>query len=288
MEKPLLALLSCAILAGCASQPVPDPSTPSPEPQSDYALRLDQSSKAQNARVHQLVLHYTALGMADSLRVLSGDGVSAHYLVPDKPEVSHDLPVAYRLVDEDKRAWHAGTSRWKSRSHVNDTSIGIEIVNAGWDRATGRPLGEAFSDEQIELVIRLARDLVKRYDIAPTDVIGHADIAPTRKVDPGPQFPWERLAAAGVGAWPDSATQDAYRARFESQPPSAAQVDAALSRYGYNYLDEDRTEVIRAFQMHFRPAAITGAADAETLGILFALVDKYYGAKVAGDLLRRT
>lgn len=284
MEKPLLALLSCAILAGCSSQQY----TPSPEPSRDYALNLDHSAQAQNPRVRYLVMHYTALDMPDSLRVLTGEGVSAHYLIPDKPNIDQNRPLAYRLVGEEQRSWHAGTSRWKDRVNINDTSIGIELVNAGWDRGTGRPLGEPFGEEQIQLLISLSRDLIERYGIAPTDVIGHADIAPLRKVDPGPQFPWERLAAAGIGAWPDKVTQDAYRARFESSPPTAAQVNAAFARYGYNYLDQDRSEVVRAFQMHFRPTGVTGELDTETLGILFALVDKYFGAKAVETVLRTT
>lgn len=281
MEKPLLAILACALLAGCSHSPT----DADPQLRSDYAVDLNRVSRAQDSRIRQLVLHYTALDLPDSLQTLSGDAVSAHYLVPDRPARYQNRPLAYRLVDEEQRSWHAGVSRWKNRSNLNDTSIGIEVVNAGWDKDNARPLGAPFGDEQIQLVIRLARDLIARYGIAPTDVVGHADIAPLRKVDPGPQFPWERLAAAGIGAWPERATLQRYRTRFERQPPSPAQVDAAFARYGYNYLDEDPAGVIRAFQMHFRPAAITGEADAETVGILFALLDKYYGAQVASALL---
>lgn len=259
-------------------------SAPAIEQRGDYAVNQGYPSQAQNFRVRYLVLHYTALNMADSLKVLTQGDVSAHYLVPDKPEKCQGRLVAYQLVDENKRAWHAGVSQWKDRVNINDTSIGIEIVNLGWDAQSGRPLGPGFGDEQIQLVINLAHDITRRYGIAPTDVIGHSDVAPSRKVDPGPLFPWERLANAGVGAWPDAATKQRYLARIKVSPPSLAQVNAAFSRYGY-VIDNNLSTIVRAFQMHFRPATLSGNADVETLAILYALIEKYYGADVANGML---
>jgi len=140
--------------------------------------------------VSLVVLHYTAAPIKESLAVLrDGRGrarVSSHYLVAENGTI-------FRLVDETDRAWHAGVSRWRDITDVNSASIGIEIVNLGHDRF-GRP--RPYTAEQIEAVTRLCLDIQSRYDI--TDVVGHSDVAPVRKIDPGELFPWRMLSDRGV------------------------------------------------------------------------------------------
>lgn len=163
-------------------------------------------------RVRFLVLHYTAQNFADSVKSLTGKSVSAHYLVPDPTEATYQVAGfsgvrIFNLVDENERAWHAGTSQWGTRSNINDTSIGIEIVNLAsgdGENITFPP----FNPQQIEAVTQLAQNILQRYpDISPVNVVAHSDIAPGRKSDPGPQFPWQQLYQAGVGAWYDEATK---------------------------------------------------------------------------------
>lgn len=207
------------------------------------------------SRVRFLVLHYTALPFEESLDRLTQGEVSVHYLVPES-----GLPI-YNLVDESSVAWHAGVSSWGSRVQLNDTSVGIEIVNMGG--------GEPFPDAQIEAVITLSRDIIERHKIEPQNVLGHSDIAPQRKVDPGPAFPWYKLYVHGVGAWFDALPP------VESADTSGGWVRENLGRYGYN-LDGPLVNVVKAFQMHFRPRDVSGVPDAETCVILRALLEKYH------------
>ena len=177
-------LLALAALAGCAQR-------------GPAGLNLDTSITAvsQSSRVRFVVLHYTSTDDALSMRLLSQGKVSAHYLI--------DTPGrAYRLVDETRAAWHAGESAWYGLNAMNSTSIGIEIVNPGWtDGNDGKPQWHAYGDRQIRTLTILLRDIIQRNGIAPENVVGHSDIAPQRKVDPGPLFPWKQLAAAGIGRW---------------------------------------------------------------------------------------
>ncbi|MBU6494605.1 MAG: N-acetylmuramoyl-L-alanine amidase, partial [Burkholderiales bacterium] len=186
----------------------------------------------QNERIRYLVLHYTAVDDEESLRLLTAGGASAHYLVTSNPGAHGGKPVALQLVDEDKRAWHAGVSYWNGRHNLNDTSLGIEIVNLGYtDEASGRRWHH-YEPAQLELVERLAADLIKRYGISPDNVVGHSDIAPQRKSDPGPLFPGHALAPRGIGAWPDAGTVEKYLAgRKPSEPASVARIQQALARY---------------------------------------------------------
>lgn len=240
-------------------------------------IQIDKTTyraKAANERVRFLVLHYTAAPLKGSIEALTGPNVSAHYLVPDsRPDG------IFQLVDETRRAWHAGVSHWQGRDNLNDTSIGIEIVNLGFTREPGEePVWYPFPDAQVDAVMTLAGDIVRRYGIDPTCVIGHSDIAPGRKSDPGPLFPWERLARRGVGAWPDAAEVRARRER--ANPNDVKGLQEKLRRYGYKIavtgrLDQHSHDVVRAFQMHFRPAQCNGLPDAETVAILETLLDKY-------------
>ncbi|NVZ53006.1 N-acetylmuramoyl-L-alanine amidase [Pseudomonas sp. B6002] len=234
--------------------------------------------------VRQVILHYTALPFASSLRILTQDGVSAHYLVPDPEEpsyraASYDELRVFRLVDESRRAWHAGVSHWEGRDNLNSRSIGIELVNLARDDA-GVFTFPAYAEEQIEVLIALLRDIVGRYpQIEPAGILGHSDVAFGRKSDPGPSMPWRHLHEAGIGAWFDEATRAMYQRRFCVELPPEVEVERAFQRYGYAPAKnrqgfEQRT---RAFQMHFRPRDYCGFLDAETCAILYALNEKYRG-----------
>lgn len=263
-----------AALAGCGP-----PATLKQRP--GYWADQSVHAKAYNHRVRFLVLHYTSDRADRALRVLTGPRVSAHYLVGPRPAQRSGEPIVRQLVPEDERAWHAGVSSWAGRHHLNDSSIGIEIVNLGPIDTPGAPRRwQPYDDAQIRAVIALARDIVQRYDIKPANVVGHSDIAPGRKIDPGPAFPWHRLYEAGIGAWPDRQHVAVYARRFVADPPSVRQIQARLADYGYNLavtgrLDARTRTVLRAFQMHFRPDRVSGVPDADTLARLWALDDQY-------------
>ncbi len=186
--------------------------------------------------------------------------VSTHYVVAEDG-------VIYRVVAEENRAWHAGASSWEGQGDVNSRAIGIEIVNGGHD--FGLP---DFPDAQIEAVIALARDILARWSLAPARVIGHSDIAPERKLDPGEKFPWKRLADAGVALWP---------ARVPMQTKAAGddvvgRVQGQLARFGYTLahtgvMDTPTRAALMAFQRRFRPERIDGLIDEETQALLAAL-----------------
>ncbi|ALP39671.1 N-acetylmuramoyl-L-alanine amidase [Aeromonas schubertii] len=233
-------------------------------------------------------MHYTALNFKESVTTLTGDSVSAHYLVPNPKEASYvaagfkDMRI-FNLVDENERAWHAGVSSWAGRSNLNDTAIGIEMVNMAYDTPQGIVF-PSFEEAQIDAVTLLAADIIKRYpDITPTNVIGHSDISVGRKSDPGAAFPWKALYDAGVGAWYDEVTKTDYYNKFNMGLPSKADIIAKLSKYGYDTsgatAESGFKNLIRAFQLHFRPRSYTGAVDVETVAILYALVDKYFPSK---------
>ncbi|MCO5730309.1 N-acetylmuramoyl-L-alanine amidase [Rhizobium sp. SSA_523] len=216
-----------------------------------------------------IILHYT--GMADDTKALSWlknieSEVSSHYFVwPDGRVV--------QMVPEERRAWHAGKSVWAGETDINSHSIGIEIANAG--HPGGLP---DFPPEQIEAVIALCRDCAERWRIAPERVLGHSDVAPRRKVDPGERFPWARLSAAGVGHYVEPAPirSGRYFQRGEAgQPIEALQGMLALYGYGLDITGSfcDRTEaVVEAFQRHFRPERVDGIADISTIDTLHRLL----------------
>jgi len=260
--KTLVATLLLALLAGCATPP---PSGP----QYDHTY----TAKGQASRVRFLVLHYTAQNFPESLRILTQQEVSAHYLVTADP-----VPVIYNLVDEKNAAWHAGNSSWKNFTQLNNSSIGIEIVNLGWkDTPTGRVYAP-FPQAQIDALIPLVRDIVTRHHIAPENVLGHSDIAPLRKQDPGPMFPWRQLAAAGLVAWPNADRVAMLVPIFQVQLPDIAWYQKKLATWGYGLvqsgvLDEQTRTVLSAFQMKYRPANIDGNPDVETAALLEALTN---------------
>ena len=269
-------------LGGCASLPM-----------------VDAPSVNHSARVRHLVLHFTSEPFDESRRLLTertDRPVSVHYLVPEPgdPTYPHSRLKIFRLVPETRRAWHAGRSVWAGHQALNGSSIGIELVNRSHcvdldpEAEIRTPdmqdcTFQGFPEAQIDLLIRLVQDILARHpDIDPVDVVGHADVAPTRRLDPGPTFPWKRLHEHGIGAWPDDTSVEHYRRRFTEEPASPELVRRALGAYGYGIEPEDGDDaelhlqfVVRAFQMHFRPARTDGVMDLESTAILFALLDKY-------------
>lgn len=255
--KTIPAVLMLLLLAGCASGPRIDTS---------------YSSTGHDSRAQFIILHYTSTDLPRSLQLLSGRDVSSHYLIGESPAT------IYQLVDENRRAWHAGKSEWNGRTWLNATSIGIELVNRGYvESADGRRLWYPYSEEQIDALVVLLKDIMARHDLKPGAIIGHSDIAPQRKVDPGPLFPWKRLAKEGLLPWPDADAVAAERMRYASaglptitwfQNALAAQ-DYRVPRHGY--LDDETRNVIAAFQMKYRPARFDGEPDAETAAMLQVL-----------------
>ncbi len=233
-------------------------------------LKIDRSiqAKSHNSRVEFIVLHYTATGNEASLKILSQQNVSSHYLITNDPE-----PLVYQLVDESRRAWHAGNSEWFGRTDMNSGSIGIEIVNHGREDGTWEP----YTAAQTAVVGALIKDIARRHQIKPFNIVGHSDIAPQRKIDPGPLFPWKQLAQQGIGRWYDESKAQAYEQDFlRSGLPDMKWVQTELQRAGYAVprngdLDKASKNVLAAFQMHYRPRLHDGIPDAETLAILKAL-----------------
>jgi N-acetylmuramoyl-L-alanine amidase len=226
-------------------------------------------AQSQGSRVRFVVLHYTMGDAASSLATLTGPDVSSHYVVTEGPR-----PRVYRLVDESRRADHAGASFWRGHVQLNLSSIGIEIVNPGPVAGSFAP----YDGAQVDAVVALLKDIVRRHGIAPDAVLGHSDIAPQRKIDPGPAFPWERLAREGLVAWPDAARVAALRPAYELALPDVAWFQQRLARHGYEVprhgtLDTATRNVVAAFQMKYRPRRYDGEPDAETAAVLAALTD---------------
>ncbi len=202
-----------------------------------------------------LVLHYTGMqtGAAAVARLCDPAAkVSAHYTVDEDGTI-------YAHVSEDRRAWHAGAAFWAGARDINARSVGIEIVNPGHEFGY-RP----FPAAQIGAVIHLAKDVVARHGIANARVLGHSDVAPARKTDPGELFPWGTLALSGVGLWPQT-RKERLSVPFED----------GLRVFGYGLspdMDVPAEMVIAAFQRHFRPAKIDGLVDRECEAILAALL----------------
>ena len=216
-----------------------------------------------------LIMHYTGMASAEAAcRWLCDPAsqVSCHYLVDDQGAVT-------QMVDEERRAWHAGVSSWEGMSDINSRSIGIEVHNPG--PLSGYP---DFPPAQMAAVADLARDIVARHAIQPEHVLAHSDVAPGRKIDPGEKFDWKGLASAGVGLWvepPGMADDEVLKPGDAGSAVSALQT--ALARFGYgiavsgSYDDATRI-VVTALQRHFRPGRIDGIADAGTQTILSALL----------------
>ncbi len=237
-----------------------------------HPLKLTSSPSpnhdARTLPISLLVLHYTGMESGKAaLAHMCGPAakVSAHYMVEEDGQI-------FKLVDESRRAWHAGVSSWGGETDINSASIGIEIVNGGHDY--GLP---HYPEAQIKSVIRLCRDIMGRNDISGFDVLAHSDIAPGRKQDPGEKFPWAKLADAGVGIWPEVKTKDQRLLFGENEnDKNIALLQAALSFIGYDVLANGKMDahtkcVIRAFQRRYRSEKIDGSLDVQTMEILTLL-----------------
>lgn len=240
---------------------------------------------AQNFRQRYIILHYTALDHDKSITVLTQQSVSSHYLIND-----FDDDEIYQLVDENKRAYHAGVSAWRKDSQLNDTSIGIEIVNSGYVKdSLGQKIFPPYQDFQIKKVAALVKNLIERYNVPATNILGHSDIAPTRKQDPGPQFPWKKLYDEyQIGMWYDETAKENFYNQTVNHDFTALMQDATyiykvqsdLKKFGYDVatsgtLDDATKRTIEAFQFHFRPEKYDGIWDGETWAILQVLIQKY-------------
>jgi N-acetylmuramoyl-L-alanine amidase len=219
-------------------------------------------------RIDMLVLHYTGMTAAAAALDRLCDAavrVSAHYLVDEDGAI-------WRLVSETRRAFHAGRSCWAGELDLNRVSIGIEIVNPGHQWGY-RP----FPEQQMAAVEALCLDLVSRFSIPPHRVVGHSDIAPDRKSDPGELFDWPRLARAGIGIWPPPAIDSAPGRATAVIARAAALAD--LATIGYCVASNTQTAVLAAFQRRFRPERCDGRLDAETATRLTEVRTAYHRAR---------
>lgn len=237
--------------------------------------------------IDAIVLHYTGMASgpaAEDWLCDPASGVSAHYLV-------HEDGRTVQMVREGMRAWHAGEGAWRGERDMNSASVGVEIVNAGhrdWpaegdgagERAKGDVLAplDPFPDAQLAALVRLCRGVMARHGVPPERVLGHSDLAPARKRDPGEAFPWPLLAAAGIGRTVEPAPVGGGRfmARGDAGEPVAA-LQAMLAMLGFECeptgtFDEATETVVRAFQRHWRPARVDGVADASTVETLHRLL----------------
>ena len=275
--KTVLALM---LLTGCSTLPL-----------------VEVPSENQNSRVNHLVIHFTSEAFDPSLKALtqtSDRPVSAHYLIPRLDDATY--PYArlkiFKLVSETDRAWHAGESQWFRETALNDRSIGIELVNRSGCASDVtlskqlKPLAalcrfEDYPSDQIAVLIQLIQGIIERHpEISPVNIVGHADIAPDRKVDPGPQFPWQTLHQAGIGAWYFERDKAFYLDWITGNPLGIARAQSALALVGYpidvtGEQDHQSQRATRAFQMHYRPDNFTGLIDAETVAITLALLNRY-------------
>ncbi len=225
---------------------------------------LNYNTRSSQASIKYLIYHYTACDLTTSLKILCDDKsinpVSAHYLIDENGDI-------YQLVEEEKRAWHAGKSSWEGHDDINSWSIGIELVNPGHG-----PAYRNFPRAQMESLANLSLKIIHRYKIEPCHVLGHSDIAPTRKVDPGELFDWNWLASQGIGLLPS------YK-QIPVTDYSPLKLLKLLNQYGYgiDHLEKNDDQVqavLRAFQMHFTPLNITKQPNIETYRALLSLLEK--------------
>ncbi|WP_010488022.1 N-acetylmuramoyl-L-alanine amidase [Pseudomonas sp. S9] len=250
--------LMLVLLAGCASGPSIDKS---------------YTATGQGSRVQYVVLHYTSTNLPRSLELFTTTDVSSHYLIDSNPAT------IYQLVDENRRAWHAGVSSWKGRTWLNSTTIGIEMVNKGYTDTPSGQVWQPYTEAQIQALISLLKDIAKRPALPLGSIIGHSDVAPQRKVDPGPYFPWKRLADEGLVPWPDANEVARKQAQLAANLPNIAWFQHQLARQGYEIiengqLDKQTLKVLAAFQMKYRPSNYSGEADAQTAAMLLVLNSK--------------
>lgn len=220
-----------------------------------------------------LILHYT--GMTDADKAVSWlcdsrSEVSAHYLVYEDGRI-------VQMVAEAHRAWHAGRSFWQGEHDINSCSIGIEMANAGYLDCENADQLPEFPEPQMMAVQTLCRDIVMRHKIPASRVLGHSDVAPGRKQDPGEKFDWQRLAQAGVGLWSNDRGDGRQNLVLGDQNEAVATLQKQLQEFGYDaeitgiYGPATQT-IVRAFQQHWRQDLASGDADSQTLARLDSLL----------------
>jgi N-acetylmuramoyl-L-alanine amidase len=229
----------------------------------------NHGERKRGLTANAILLHYTGLATSEAaLRQLCDPvaEVSSHYLV-DK------AGCLFQLVPENRRAWHAGQGCWAGETDMNDVSIGIEICNPG--HKGGSP---DYPPEQIATVVALCQDIISRWGVVPHRILGHSDVSPHRKIDPGEFFPWAALAEAGVGHYvPPHPIKDGPRQGLGDEGREVEIVQSLLAEYGYGLnlsgaYDEETESIVRAFQRHFRPALVDGVADVSTIETLRKLI----------------
>jgi len=230
----------------------------------------NQGERADGCRPDMILLHYTGMVDPDSALALlcaQGSNVSSHYFVFEDGRIIQSVP-------ESLRAWHAGKSEWAGETDINSCSIGIEIANPGHDH--GYP---DFPARQIAAVTALCRSIQTRRSIAPVRVLAHSDVAPARKQDPGEKFPWRTLFESGVGHWvkPAPITNFGQVLAPGSVGDAVIALQKSLREYGYGIAangeyDSHTSEVVTAFQRHFRPERVDGHADTSTRNTLQELL----------------
>jgi N-acetylmuramoyl-L-alanine amidase len=261
-----LGALALLELAGCATTTT----------EGGVPIDTSRVAQGQDSRVMFLILHYTVADFAASMKILTQQDVSAHYLLSDE-----NPPRIYRLVDESRRAWHSGASGWKNQRRLNAASIGIEIVHPGFRTGPdGQRVYLPFPAAQIDALIPLVRDIARRHQIRPEHILGHGEVSPAYKEDPGPAFPWARLAQEGLTPpLPDAMQVAAQRALLETALPDAAWFQKRLSEHGYvveptRAWDRQTQRVLMNFQMRYRPERCDGQPDAESAALLQVLAQQ--------------
>lgn len=235
-------------------------------------------ARPQGRGVDLVILHYTGMPSRDAALARLCDPaakVSAHYLIDEAGDV-------FALVADSARAWHAGVAHWQGASDINARSIGVELVNPGHEFGYRH-----FTRAQMAALERLLAELAARHKIAPERVLGHSDVAPLRKSDPGELFDWARLAKLGFGLWPKAdfrADLAAEGASLGERSPRVALLQQSLATIGYGWAESGEDDgiydgfydvgteaVVRAFQRHFRPRGVNGAIDGETASLILHL-----------------
>lgn len=199
-------------------------------PETHFNERIDKTT-GKSVPIDMLVLHCSAYDTAKLTQTFIDLGVSAHYIIDQDGSIT-------QLVDESKRAWHAGAGSWYNQRDINSRSIGIEVINP----SLGHTL--SYRPEQINSVKKLSKKIIKKYGILPHNVIAHSDMAPTRKYDPGRLFPWEELSKEGIGLWPT----------YTQAKNQETDVKKLLQKIGYSI--ENEAASLRAFLRHFMPEMI--------------------------------
>ena len=226
---------------------------------------LNYDSRKSTSKIHYIIIHYTAMNsVRETIELLcnSRSKVSCHFLISKKG-------IIYNIVDEKYRAWHAGKSRWKKDSDINSSSIGIELIN------TGHYLKfEKYPKKQINSLIILLRKLKRKYNISNKNILGHSDVAPNRKIDPGQKFPWKILANHKLVYLPKISK---LKINDKIKKSKITDFKRKLNKIGYDIridskIDISFKRITKAFQMHFQQNFVTGYPNDET----FSLVSKYY------------